>query len=486
MRSMRALGAVLALGAATLVAGCGGGGGAANAALPAGASTVPDNAAALISVVSKLDAPQVQQAESLISRFPAGQQALTRFHEFEQTAGPALGDELDLVWLDFANDGNVVVGLTRPKDQAKFDELLAKSDNPPVHEVVDGWTVLAQDQATIDKYKEQKANTGSLSDDGDFQHALGDLPDDSLARAYVSGTAIRTQLDAAIARGGVPPAVAQQLPAIESLGAALTPQEDGARLDATLSGDLKVNPTSFHAGLPAELPSGAIAYVGVSNLEDSLRRAIDTVGKTRPNFDQQRAQVEAVLGLSFDKDVLPLFAGEGALAVYPSAGTPVPAIVFAEKVSDEDAAKHVISRLTAIGQVGAAGRVTTVPIGGVEATKITLGEQGSIYAAEFGGKIVVTNSPTTISDMQSSAPKLADDPPYKSAVASAGVPDETLGFLYVNAHDGLRYAFSYFAKRTGQTVSPEVLANTDPLQSLLLSTSKEGDQFRFSGFLGIQ
>src|SRR6266540_1625057 len=452
MRSMRALGAVLALGAATLVAGCGGGGGAANAALPAGASTVPDNAAALISVVSKLDAPQVQQAESLISRFPAGQQALTRFHEFEQTAGPALGDELDLVWLDFANDGNVVVGLTQPKDQAKFDELLAKSDNPPVHEVVDGWTVLAQDQATIDKYKEQKANTGSLSDDGDFQHALGDLPDDSLARAYVSGTAIRTQLDAAIARGGVPPAVAQQLPAIESLGAALTPQEDGARLDATLSGDLKVNPTSFHAGLPAELPSGAIAYVGVSNLEDSLRRAIDTVGKTRP-----------------------LFAGEGALAVYPSAGTPVPAIVFAEKVSDEDAAKHVISRLTAIGQVGAAGRVTTVPIGGVEATKITLGEQGSIYAAEFGGKIVVTNSPTTISDMQSSAPKLADDPPYKSAVASAGVPDETLGFLYVNAHDGLRYAFSYFAKRTGQTVSPEVLANTDPLPSLLLSTSKEGE-----------
>jgi Protein of unknown function (DUF3352) len=485
MRAIRAFGAVLALGASALVAGCGGEAGT-NAALPAGASTVPDNAAAFISVVSKLDAPQVQQAESLISRFPAGKQALTRFQQFKQTAGPALGDELDLVWLDFANDGNDVVGLTQPKDQAKFDALVAKSDNPPVHEIVDGWTVVAQDQATIDKYKEQQANTGSLSDSGDFQHALGDLPEDSLARAYVSGNAIRTQIDAAIARGGVPPAVAQQIPAIESLGAALTAHEDAVQVDATASGDLKVNPTSFHPELPAELPAGAIAYAGFSNLEDSLRRAIHTVGKTRPNFDQQRAQIEAALGLSLDDDVLPLFAGEGALAVYPSAETQVPTIAFVVKVSDEEAARHVISRLTALGQLGAAGRVTTVPIGGVEATQISVGNGVSIYVAEFAHKIVVTNSRTTISDMQGTGPKLSDDPAYTGAVAAAGAPDETVGFLYVNAHDGLRYAFSYFAKRTGQTVAPEVLANTDPLQSLLLSTSKEGDQFRFSGFLGIQ
>ena len=109
----------------------------------------------------------------------------------------------------------------------------------------------------------------------------------------------------------------------------------------------------------------------------------------------------------------------------------------------------------------------------------------SIYAAVFDGKLVTTNSRSVLEKMQGSGPKLADDSAYKTAVAQAGVPAETSGFVYADTKEALEYAFSY-AEGLGATVPQVAKENTAPLRGLLLYGSKDGGDLTLTGFLGIQ
>ena len=98
---------------------------------------------------------------------------------------------------------------------------------------------------------------------------------------------------------------------------------------------------------------------------------------------------------------------------------------------------------------------------------------------------MTTNSRTALEKMQGSGPKLADDSAYKTAVAQAGMPEETNGFLYASTKEALEYAFSY-AEGLGQTVPQVVKDNTAPLRGLLLYGAKDGGDLTLTGFLGIQ
>lgn len=490
MRVTRSLSAVLALTAAAFLAGCGGGGG--GSALPAGASVVPEDVAAYVSVITDFGSPQIKRAQALLSRFPASRLLFANARremakegvDFERDVKPALGDELDVVWLDFANDGNDVVALLRPHNEAKLVALLRKGDEPPVHEVVDGWTVLSDDRAKLDRFRQMRGEGGSLNGNGEFQEVVRDLPEGSLVRAFVSGSAIQARIDAALAGNPAASFTASQLPSIKSFGAALAPGSNGVHLDAAARGDFKTATESFRPELPAALPSGAIAYLGFSNLEDAMRRALAKAGEVNPNFDQQRAQLETALGFSLDKDILPLFSGESAVAVYPLSAN-VPAIAFVQSVSDEDKARRLIGRITALSRLGGNAQVSILPINGAQATEIRIRKDLAFYLAAFRGKIVLATDRTVVSGMASSASKLAGDPAFEKARAEGGLPGETGGFFYLNLRTTQRW-LADLVQRTGKPVPRRLRENLEPLRSLLLYSRQEGDRLRLSGFLGIR
>src|SRR5262245_27798596 len=96
--------------ASLLVAGCGG----KSIDGVRGASIVPATAAAFIAIDSDPQSAQWQNANELADKFPSRQKAIAQVEDslrsesnldFEKDVEPALGPELDFVWLDFKNDG---------------------------------------------------------------------------------------------------------------------------------------------------------------------------------------------------------------------------------------------------------------------------------------------------------------------------------------------------------------------------------------------
>ncbi len=489
MRSKFGVFAGIALSAA-LLAGCGGGGGSKPAATGA-ASIVPGKVSAFVSVNSNLDSSSWKKAEALLNRFPGRDKVLSSLRSsleqnglsWEQDVKPALGNEIDFVWLDFQNGGTDLVGLTKPKDVNKFNALLEQGSSPSVHEEIDGWTVFANGQAQLDQFNQLRSSGGRLDGDSAYTGAIDGLPSDSIAKAFVRGGAIQTAIDDAIQKQGGPTGTtADQIGTLDSFGAAVTPESSGIRIDSALDGDLKLGGSGYHADLPSSLPSGATLYLSFNNVGGRLSTLLDDYARTNPSFDQQRAQAEAALGFTFD-DVFKLLSGEGAFALYRTTSGP-PALLFAVQVSDEAKAHALVERAAALAQLGNGVQVRSVQIGGVQAREFVVSSY-SIYAAAFDGKLVITNSRASIETMQGGGSKLADDPAYKAAVSGAGMPSETNGFLYANVRGGLEYAFSY-AESRGSTIPSVAKDNLAPLRGLLLYSIKNGSRFQFTGFLGIE
>ncbi|MBA3718044.1 MAG: DUF3352 domain-containing protein [Actinobacteria bacterium] len=478
--------------AAFLAAGCGGGGGGGGSNAASGAASIaPDSAAAYVAVSSNLDSAGWTKAKALLDRFPGKATIIKSLRssltqqglDWETDVKPALGDEVDLVWLDFQGGGQNIVGITKPKDAARFNALLAKSSNPPVHEVIDGWTVFASEQDELDAFDQARSDHGSLVDDSAFADAIDSLPSDSIVQAWVRGSAVQTAFDQRLQSSGAPADTTKnQIGSLDSVAAAVTPGSNGIRMAAAFKGNLDLGGGGYHAELPSSLPAGAMLYLSFNGIGDRLNKLVDAFGGSSPNFDQQRAQIELVLGYPL-KDVFGLLSGEGAIALYPTAtGTPV--LLFAAAVGDEAKARNILDRLATLAAASGSIKIQSVQIGSVQAKEITLQNGTSAYAAVFGGKLVTTNNRSAIEQMQGVGPKLSGDSSYVQALDGSGVPTETSGFLYANLSDGLQYAFDY-AESHGSSIPKVVKDNTAPLRGLLLYGSNDGGGFTLTGFLGI-
>ena len=488
---LRALAVALVTGLAVVAAGCGGGSGGASSA--GGADIAPASSPLFISVNTDLEGDQITTFRTLLDKFP-GSDGLLRMAlaeleqkdvDFEQDVKPALGPELDIVLLDLGQGGETsnpeVVALLQPNDPAKLDALLEKDTDgtPTVKEEVDGWTVLAESQASIDRFKEMRSG-GTLADSGRFADAMEGLPDDALARAYVNADAIVKSYQ----ETGAPlsaQAFDQLFPnGVPSVGATVSAEEGGLRFQAT--GKTTQPTDTFEASLPDELPAGALAYVGFNNLAKGVRESLKSAGEANDQFDQQLGQIELVLGLSIDRDVLPLFEQEGAIAVYPAAsGSGFPGIQLVVKVDDQEQAVGTIDKVLARAAQFLPGIPTprSIDIGGVKAKAVEYQGTTIIYAG-FDGKLVITNAADTIEAMQGSGEKLSDDQTYRSARENADVPGETSGIFYVN----LNSAFDVVQSLSEQP--PQVQENVEPLDSFLLYSTADDGRVTVSGFLAIE
>lgn len=472
MRSRLAALAALAL--VVLLAGCGGGG---KSELPGGASVVPKSAVGFISVTTDRSSAQWKQALDLIKRFPGAEKALAQKQGNDVLSG--IGPEFDAAILDLKSQGSDVVLLTQPKNPAKLNGAVSSGT---VHTVVDGWTVYSNSQASLDKFSAERSS-GSLSDDEAFQNAYANLPGDAIAKAFMRGSVLEQRFRRSFSQlqfSGMS-TVSSDSGSLESLAAALVPEQDGVKLNMDANGNLPGSLSSYSPDLPSQLPSGALAYVSFSNLETSLKSGLQQLSQIYPQLGAAEAQLETLGGFSVDKDLLPLFGGEGAVAIYPGRKQPTLDVVF--KISDEQAANRVLNGIKRLAHFSKDVKVTSA--NGVY--RITRsGSKSVISITVQDGLLMITNQASSFGDIEGVTVKLEDDPTYKQTLDAAGFPSHTSGFLYVNTPLAVKEGLTNVARQSSQRVNPVVLAQISHLQGLVLWADKNGGSYQFTGFLGIK
>lgn len=463
-------------GLALLAAGCGGGGGA---KVESGAKIVPAGVAGYLAIDTDTGSSQWKAAESLLDKFPGKQRLLDFLRgqlnaqgvDFERDVKPALGPELDVVFLDLEKGGNDFVGLTRPKDAGKLGALLKKGKQPSVSTKIDGWTVFADSQALLDKFKQARSG-GRLADDKAFQAARADLPGEALARLYLSGASLQkskalSKLGRALGAGK-----------LTSIAAALVAKPDGLRLDGVIrsEGGAQIG-APYKSKLAPQLPSGALLYLSFKGIDKALTQL-----RSIPALQAQLPTVEAAVGTTLE-EVAPLFAGEGALTVYLDA--PIPAISLILEVADEAAALRQVDKIAArVATLTGNALPQNDTSTGVSARRIAFG-QFAVYYATFEGKLVITSSPKGITGLRESGPKLEADPVFKEVSDAAGKPDETGALLYVNIKDALPLVEN-LAQIAGTALPRVATENLAPLRALLVYGTATDGKTTLTAFVEIK
>ncbi len=484
MWGVRQVAALAALTLALLAAGCGGEGSAVGGA----ADVAPADALAFVALDTDLDGDQWKQAQDLAARFPSGRDAFQSFIDelaqddldFETDVKPALGPDAYLVVLAAETDagGPRAAFLTQPEDPAKLDELLERSGEEFVKAEIDDWTVVAQDEATLAALR---ARDDSLADESAFEDAMGKLPEEALVRVFVDGGALARQTERS---GGLDEGERAAVDCLGSEGAggasafALSAEDGGVRLTGVTKSGETDGPDSSSSELSSSLPGGAIALVSINGLGEQARRVLRCLADTDEEVARQIAAAELGLGVSIDEDVLPLFDGETAVAVYE--GT-TPAVVVASEVEDEEKARATLARIIErasafLDEIEAEG----VSVGGLQASRLTIrGTQ--VFYAVTDGKLVVTSSEELLASVAEGGGALAEDDAFRAAAEAAGAPDETAGLLFADLEKLVGLALGL----SPADVPAEGAANLEPLESLFLWGEHDVDWFTFEGLLGI-
>jgi Protein of unknown function (DUF3352) len=457
-------------------AGCGGDDSAATGGAGA-ASIAPESAVLYATINTDLDSDQVNQLEELLAKFPDREKLFAEIQKslakddlsWETDIKPALGETLDVVLLDFKNSDDFV-GILKPADEAKFETLLAESDEPTVSRKVDGWTVVADDEATLDRF-ETARSSGRLEDADAFSDAMDGLPEEALAKLYVNGAAAT---DAVNDAGG---AAATGKNRLKTVALALGAKSSGLKLDGAITSELEDDFASskpYESKLLEAAPEGAFAFIsgnGYGKVEESLNRTPGT-------FDQFRE----MLGIDLE-GVFKLLDGE--FAFWVGRGAPIPELTFLAEAKDEAAAMAALDKLARLITSSEAGAQTrTTEIDGVQAKQVVIEGFPITYAA-FDGRVIVTSRPGAISDVREGGDSLADHEDFKAAKDDAGMGDATFGFIYLNVQE-LAALVEGFAGASGGEIPPEVARNLEPLGAFVFHGSGEPEDLKLSAFLSIE
>jgi uncharacterized protein DUF3352 len=483
-------------------AGCGGGSSkskqsASASGGPSGAEVIPAGAPAFVSFNTDLESDQVKQADTLSKKFPARAKAIADIRkdmakdgvDWDRDVKPALGPEIDVAWLDLADNGSNVVAVTQPKDEAKFAAVLEKANKGEKDKVymakIGDWTALADSTAKLERLKSAQ-NGAKLADADRFKEAIADLPGEALVKVYVNGPAVRAAVQQNIVPNvGSSGIFGKAIPNVGWLSASAESATGGVGFQAGVKGAQK-DVSNYTSKLVDRLPAGALFDFSFNNLAAGVKSSLKAF-EDQPGFSAQKQQLEQALGMSVENDVLPLFANEGALAVYPSAaGSRIPAVELVFNVTDEAKARRIIERLGALAQLGGAVTVRPVTIAGVAAHELRLSSSLSLFYGIFDDALALSNSKSALAGLVGTGNKLAQDPLFTAAKSGAKGPDDTSGFVYVNLHAAFPELFKDLGVSTSDADIAELRANLMPLQSFFAYGTKDGDVTRLAGFLAIE
>ena len=476
---------------ALAVVGCGGTAGVG----AGGADIVPASAPAFIALNTDIDSSQWQAVDALASRFPDKQKALKTFKEgigsegisWDNDLKPALGPELDVVWLDFDNDGENFVALMQPDDESKFEKVIAKAGENFVHEQVGEWQVLASSQDLIDRFRRESGSGDTLADKHAFQQAMDSYPDDWLFRGYVDGTALMD-----IARREADPdfrKIFSKLGRLDWFATNLRATSDGIRWDANVHGKpgpafKGISPTkAFGPSLPHEVPKDALAYATFHGARGAFDRLEDNpIFTDVPEIHRYSALLRRI-GL--------LLEGENAMYVRAAPSGKIPEITFIAEPAPGTNGMATLDRILAryrsqleLPSVPKPTRVAGVPARvfvGVPARGF-LAEPVKVYYANVGRRLVVTDFPAGIKSLKGNPPALAQSREYTGALDDSGMPAKTQGFFYVNVRGGISYA-----ELLAETPIPgEIKRNLRPLRSAVEYAATRPSEIQVTFFLRIK
>ena len=484
-----------ALAATALVAaGCGG----TTAQLGTGASDlVPATAPAFIAVNTDTSSSQWQTIDALAAKFPDKQKGVNSIKDslrkdakldWEKDVKPAIGKELDVVWLDFENNGQNFVGLMQPKNEAKFKQLVDKSNasetdpsNRAVYDKFRGWMVLASDQATIDRF-EQASNSQpkSLADDHAFKQSMHRLGEDSVVRAYVNGKFL---MDLIRRYGGsqVKPYI-NKVGTLDWIALRAGATSEGVSLDTIVHGTpgklFKGTPSSsaFAPKLLGRVPQDALLYLtfhGSKNMFASLQ------GNALFNTPQYRQFAKPL------QDLGRVLEGENAIYVRPgtarSSSVPfaIPEVTLISSPAKGTDGSAVLDRMIKryAGSPPVAERVDGTPVHAIASNGLGL------YYANIDGKLVVTDQPGGVRGFRQGAGNaLSDSAQFKDTADAAGLPGKTYGFLYVDISSSIPFA----EKLAQQPVPAAIARDVKPLRSALEYAASRTHELQVTFFLRIK
>ena len=471
------------------VSGCGAKDEAASAE---GARLVSANAPVFVSINSDLSSGQWRQVAELVRKFPAGEDAVSSLEEelknasgltYEADLEPALGDEVDLVWLDFENEGENLVLLTKPEDEDAFEKMIAKgNESGPddlVCEALDAWQVCAFTQANIARFRQQSSED-KLADDETFNDALAELPDEALVHVYVRGQSIIDALEDFDVPGSSMPFSTEQ--GIDFLSLGLKAEGSGLRLvgagRASAEPQQQVEP--FESKLLEAVPADAVAFLAFKG-GDQYQRQLDELEKN----DAYRMGVhefERMLGIPLSS-LLELFENEVGLYVRP--GSPIPEVtLLIEAPNEQEALRRVNTAVENLAKsIPAQPCHAPTEEAGVKVQCVDLGEV-ELRTAAFDGKVVVTIGQGAIAKLRNDGDKLADDGDFEDARDAAGMPAESVGFMWLDLEDGIPMIMG-LSTASGGSVPSEIRENLEPLGSFLAWADNDGRSGSFTAFLQI-
>ena len=459
-------------------------------ATASGAEIVPANAPAFVSIDSELSSDQWQEVDELLRKFPAYPMLVGEVRssleddtglDYEDDVRPALGDEVDVVWLDFENDGENAVVLTTPKDEDAFKKLIAKGNqNGPdelICEKLDDWFVCSDARTKIERFREQSSGA-KLADDEVFNDALAELPDSALVHLYVRGQSVIDALKDFDLMGSPLPLGPDQ--GLEYLSAALAAEGSGFRLvgagRAAKAPETQTEP--FESKLLEVVPGDAVAFLAFKGGDAYVKQQREL--EKNDAYRMGVRELERMLGVPLSS-LLKVFKDEVALYVRP--GVPIPEVtLLIEAPNEQEALKKVNAAVIALTK-NAPAQPCHAPEeeAGVHVDCVGF-ENVELRTAAFDQKVVVTIGHGAIAKLRDD--KLADDEGFEDARDAAGMPAESVGFIWLDLEDGIPMVLGLSAA-TGGTIPAEIRENLEPLGSFLAWAEGDGRSGSFTAFLQI-
>jgi hypothetical protein len=487
MRFLR-IGALVA--AALVLAGCGAKDESPGAA---GAKLVPASVPVFVSIDSDLSSDQWRQVDELLEKFPARDGLIDELRsslkedsgglDYEDDVKPALGEEVDLVWLDFENEGSNVVAVTKPKDEDAFKKMIEKGNSTGSEQLVceesDGWQVCADTRSKIDRFQAIPGDD-KLADDDLYNDALAELPDDSLVHVYVRGQSIAEALKDFAVPGSPLPLSADQSP--EYLSAALAAEGDGFRLVGTgraaRAPEAQTKP--FESTLLEVVPADAVAFLTFKG-GDEYERQLQELEKNE-TYRMGIKEFEQMLGIPLSS-LLELFDNEVGLYVRP--GSPIPEVtLLIEAPNEQEALQRVNTAVQNLTKsIPAQPCHAPTEEAGVKVQCVSF-DEFELRTAAFDGKVVVTIGQGAIAKLRDDGDKLADDEGFKDARDAAGMPAESTGFMWLDLEDGIPMVLG-LANASGGSIPADIRENLEPLGSFLAWADNDGRSGKFTAFLQI-
>jgi Protein of unknown function (DUF3352) len=276
---------------------------------------------------------------------------------------------------------------------------------------------------------------GSLAGSSAYLSAMGRVPPDHLAAAYLD-------LEGLAALAGV----ADELGGYSTASAALVVEHDGlhvmgqAPFDADAATDdaraafaLGSERSSLAEWMPADTQVEAVIFGPAQSIN-----ALEGGGSTLPEIGSLIAQIRAgaafALGLDIDRDVVPLLDREAAVAFTDVAGDPAGALLL--RPSDPAAAGTALGRVEEALRNRARATITSHEIDGFTVTTAAVFGVGSAAYAEEDGVFVAGLDAARVAGVLAAhrdGATLADDARYASAWQLAGARGGNELFIDVGA-----------------------------------------------------